>query len=107
MAKVQKMLVSLNLSGNELINAVLGTEAGTKNGAVWFDLASGRVAIKDGNGTTQYLTPKSYVDAEVAGEAATRASEITRELPAPPVFFGVLAFVVLTLLLYLTLRLGK
>jgi hypothetical protein len=78
MAKVQKMLVSLNLSGNELINAVLGTEAGTKNGAVWFDLASGRVAIKDGNGTTQYLTPKSYVDAEVAGEAATRASEITR-----------------------------
>ena len=36
-----------------------------------------------------------------------RASEIARELPAPPVFFGVLAFVVLTLLLYLTLRLGK
>jgi hypothetical protein len=36
-----------------------------------------------------------------------RASEITRELPAPPVFFGVLAFVVLSVLLYLTLRLGK
>ena len=35
------------------------------------------------------------------------ASEITRELPAPPVFFGVLAFTVLTILLYLTLRLGK
>jgi hypothetical protein len=35
------------------------------------------------------------------------ASEIVRELPAPPVFFGVLAFGVLSLLLYLTLRLGK
>jgi hypothetical protein len=35
------------------------------------------------------------------------ASEMVRELPAPPVFFGVLAFVVLSLLLYLTLRLGK
>ena len=55
---------------------VLGTEAGTKNGAVWFDLPSGRVAIKDGNGTTQYLTPTSYVDAEVAGEAIELSSEI-------------------------------
>jgi hypothetical protein len=36
-----------------------------------------------------------------------RASELAREMPAPPVFFGVLAFVVLSLLLYLTLRLGK
>ncbi len=36
-----------------------------------------------------------------------RASEVARELPAPPVFFGVLAFGVLSLLLYLTLRLGK
>ena len=35
------------------------------------------------------------------------ASEIVRELPAPPVFFGVLAFGILSLLLYLTLRLGK
>jgi hypothetical protein len=36
-----------------------------------------------------------------------RASELAREMPAPPLFFGVLAFVVLSLLLYLTLRLGK
>ena len=36
-----------------------------------------------------------------------RASELAREMPAPPIFFGVLAFVVLSLLLYLTLRLGK
>lgn len=36
-----------------------------------------------------------------------RASEFARELPAPPVFFGVLTFGVLSLLLYLTLRLGK
>jgi hypothetical protein len=36
-----------------------------------------------------------------------RASEVARELPAPPVFFGVLAFVTLSFLLYLTLRLGK
>jgi hypothetical protein len=35
------------------------------------------------------------------------ASEIVRELPASPVFFGVLAFTVLSILLYLTLRLGK
>jgi hypothetical protein len=35
------------------------------------------------------------------------ASEITREMPAPPAFFGVLAFTVLSILLYLTLRLGK
>lgn len=35
------------------------------------------------------------------------ASELVRELPAPPVFFGVLAFGVLSFLLYLTLRLGK
>lgn len=36
-----------------------------------------------------------------------RASEIARELPAPPLFFGVLAFLTLSFLLYLTLRLGK
>jgi len=35
------------------------------------------------------------------------AAEIARELPAPPVFFGVLTFAILSLLLYLTLRLGK
>jgi hypothetical protein len=36
-----------------------------------------------------------------------QASEMVRELPAPPVFFGIFAFSVLSLLLYLTLRLGK
>jgi hypothetical protein len=36
-----------------------------------------------------------------------RASELAREMPAPPLFFGVLAFSVLSILLYLTLRLGK
>ena len=36
-----------------------------------------------------------------------RASELAREMPAPPLFFGVLAFRVLSILLYLTLRLGK
>lgn len=30
-----------------------------------------------------------------------------RELPAPPVFFGLFAFTVLSLLLYLVLRLGR
>lgn len=30
-----------------------------------------------------------------------------RELPAPPAFFGVLAFAILSLLLYLTLRIDK
>ena len=37
----------------------------------------------------------------------TLASEITRELPASPVFFGVTAFVVFGLLLYLVLRLDR
>lgn len=35
------------------------------------------------------------------------ASETLRELPASPVFFGVLAFAVLSLLLYLVLRLDR
>lgn len=30
-----------------------------------------------------------------------------RELPAPPVFFGVITFAVLTFLLYLALRIDK
>jgi hypothetical protein len=34
-------------------------------------------------------------------------SEATRELPAPPVFFGLLAFGILSLLLYLTLRIDR
>jgi hypothetical protein len=33
--------------------------------------------------------------------------ETTRELPAAPVFFGLFAFGVLTLLLYLTLRIDR
>ncbi len=35
------------------------------------------------------------------------AEEIHRELPASPVFFGVIAFVVFGLLLYLVLRLDR
>jgi hypothetical protein len=35
------------------------------------------------------------------------ASEKLRELPAPPVFFGIFAFAVLSLLLYLVLRLDR
>jgi len=34
-------------------------------------------------------------------------SEATRELPASPVFFGLLAFGILSLLLYLTLRIDR
>lgn len=34
-------------------------------------------------------------------------SEAGRELPAPPVFFGVLSFSVLMFLLYLVMRLDK
>ncbi|GEM_PF-150533 len=34
-------------------------------------------------------------------------SEIVRELPASPVFFGLFAFGVLSLLLYLTLRMDR
>jgi len=33
--------------------------------------------------------------------------EATRELPAPPAFFGLFAFGVLSLLLYLTLRIDR
>lgn len=35
------------------------------------------------------------------------ASETIRELPAPPIFFGIMAFSVLTLLLYLVLRIDR
>jgi hypothetical protein len=35
------------------------------------------------------------------------ASEVVRELPAPPIFFGVFAFAVFGLLLYLVLRLDR
>jgi len=35
------------------------------------------------------------------------AEEAARELPAPPVFFGVFTFAVLSLMLYLVLRLGR
>ena len=35
------------------------------------------------------------------------ASEAVRELPAPPIFFGIFAFTVFGLLLYLVLRLDR
>jgi hypothetical protein len=35
------------------------------------------------------------------------ASEVTRELPAPPIFFGLFTFGVLSLLLYLVLRFDR
>lgn len=35
------------------------------------------------------------------------AEEVTRELPASPVFFGGVAFAVFSLLLYLVLRLDR
>jgi len=37
----------------------------------------------------------------------TLASEVTRELPAPPLFFGVFIFVVMSVFLYLVLRLDR
>ncbi len=37
----------------------------------------------------------------------TLASEIVRELPAPPLFFGVFTFVVMSVFLYLVLRLDR
>ena len=37
----------------------------------------------------------------------TLASEVTRELPASPMFFGVFTFVVFIVLLYLVLRLDR
>jgi hypothetical protein len=33
--------------------------------------------------------------------------EAARELPAPPIFFGLLGFGILSLLLYLTLRIDR
>jgi len=35
------------------------------------------------------------------------ASEVTRELPASPLFFGVFTFVVMSVFLYLVLRLDR
>jgi hypothetical protein len=37
----------------------------------------------------------------------TLASEVTRELPASPLFFGVFTFVVMSVFLYLVLRLDR
>jgi hypothetical protein len=37
----------------------------------------------------------------------TRASEAVRELPAPPLFFGLFAFGIFAVLLYLVLRLDR
>ncbi len=78
MAQSQKFLVDLDLQGNVLKNVVLGTNAGTDNGAIWFDALNGLVKFIDASGNTQSVAPKSYVDTAVAGEAADRASEITR-----------------------------
>lgn len=36
-----------------------------------------------------------------------RTVEIVRELPAPPIFFGIVAFGIFSLLLYLTLRIDR
>jgi hypothetical protein len=35
------------------------------------------------------------------------SGEVVRELPASPIFFGVFTFALLTLLLYLTLRIDR
>ncbi|MEY4901478.1 MAG: hypothetical protein RLZZ190_205 [Actinomycetota bacterium] len=37
----------------------------------------------------------------------SRASEAVRELAAPPIFFGLFAFTIFALLLYLVLRLDR
>jgi hypothetical protein len=78
MAQSQKFLVDLDLQGNQLKNVVLGTTAGTANGAIWFDAFTGLVKFIDETGTVQSVAPKSYVDSAVAGEASDRAAEITR-----------------------------
>ena len=78
MAQSQKFLVDLDLQGNQLKNVVLGTTAGTANGAIWFDALTGLVKFIDAAGTTQSIAPEAYVDSAVADEAADRASEITR-----------------------------
>jgi hypothetical protein len=77
-AQSQKFLVDLDLQGNQLKNVVLGTTAGTANGAIWFDALTGLVKFIDAAGTTQSIAPEAYVDSAVADEAADRASEITR-----------------------------
>jgi len=74
----QKFLVDLDLQGQKISDFVLGTTAGTAHGSIWFDAINGLVKFIDATGTTQSFAPKSYVDAEVAAEAAERASEISR-----------------------------
>lgn len=74
----QKFLVDLDLQGQKISDFVLGTTAGTDHGAIWFDAINGLVKFVDATGTVQSIAPKSYVDAEVAAEAADRASEISR-----------------------------
>jgi hypothetical protein len=77
MSKVQKFLVDIDLNGKQIKNAVLGTVAGSDNGSIWFDVASGLVKFVDGAGTTQATAPQSAVDTAIAGVSADLATAVT------------------------------
>jgi len=77
MSKVQKFLVDIDLNGKQIKNAVLGTVAGSANGSIWFDVASGLVKFVDGAGTTQATAPQSAVDTAIAGVSADLATAVT------------------------------
>jgi len=78
MAQAQKFLVHLDLNGNQLRNLVLGTTAGTANGAVWFDSLAGAVKFIDGDGVTQTVPALSAVEADLADLSTLVTTEVSR-----------------------------
>lgn len=82
---LQKFLVDFDLNGNKLSNVVLGTEAGTAAGAVWFDASTHEIKYISQSGTTQVAATASSVSAvadDLAVVASDLADEISRALAA-------------------------
>ena len=82
---LQKFLVDFDLNGNKLSNVVLGTEAGTAAGAVWFDASSHEIKYISQSGTTHVVATASSVSAvasDLAAVASDLADEIARALAA-------------------------
>jgi hypothetical protein len=76
-ASAQKFLVHIDLGGQELRNAVLGTSAGTAPGAIWFDPTTHTVNYVEASGTVRSIAPVSYVDAAISNAQAALSAAVT------------------------------
>jgi hypothetical protein len=77
-AQTQKFLVALDLRGNEIRNFVLGTNAGTAAGAIWFDTTTNLITFVGENGAVQTVAPKSFVEAQVADLQASITTNVAQ-----------------------------